>query len=155
MLLRSISPLGCGIKSISSPQVHVHHCTIFGFHKQPATLLAALTMASKPTNNGSNTKQFIACYAAAPPLSHSHTRTSGFFPRQQYYASLTTTHAVTRAFNFEKQKSTRAVFLSTDACTVPKVHPIVCRHIHLVRGGLTAFVNYKKRLKVETADCIV
>ena len=40
--------------------------------KQPATLLAALTMAGKPTNNGSNTKQFIACYAA-PPLSHTHT----------------------------------------------------------------------------------
>ena len=61
---------------------------------------------------------------------HTHTRSTGFFPRQQYYASLTTTHAVTRAFNFEKQKSTRAVFLSTDACTVPKVHPSDCLSPH-------------------------
>ena len=125
MLLRSISPLGCGIKSISSPQVHVHHCTIFGF--QATRNPPRCTDDGRQTNQQRFQHQTVYCLLCGTAT---HTRTSGFFPRQQYYASLTTTHAVTRAFNFEKQKSTRAVFLSTDACTVPKVHPSDCLSPH-------------------------
>ena len=38
-------------------------------------------------------KLFIACYAAMLPQPHTLTCSAGIFPRQQYYASLTTTLA--------------------------------------------------------------
>ena len=146
MLLRSISPLGCGIKSISSPQVHMHHCTIFGFQA------TRNTDDGKQTNNGSNAKQFIACYAAAPPLSHSHTRTSGFFPRQQYYASLTTTHAVTT------REGGRSTLKNKRATAFPSTHCMLCRSIYccLSLPPITAWLadrigggELQKRRKVE------
>ena len=66
----------------------------------------SLANDSKPAY-GSNANNLIACSAPLLPQRRSRTRRTGFFPRQQYYASLTTTHAVTRAFNFEEQKNTR------------------------------------------------
>ena len=102
----------------------------------------------KQTNQQRFQHQTVYCLLCGTATqSLTHTRTSGFFPRQQYYASLTTTHAVTT------REGGRSTLKNKRATAFPSTLCMLCRSIYccLSLPPITAWladrigeVNYKK-----------
>ena len=123
------------------PQVHVHHCTIFGF--QATRNPPRCADDGKQTNQQRFQHQTVYCLlCGTATLTHTHTYLWIF---SKAAILCFTDHNARgddeggRAFNFEKQKSTRS--RATNSLSIHSLHLqvvgpsiVVCRFLQLLRG---------------------